>query len=90
MLNIIKRNAIRHYGMKGGVPVWNPSLGAYFILRRIIRINAYDDVPSFRFDTPTPVDAARMVKASKRKPQPFAFCRMILGNLNSYHHEARA
>ena len=32
---LIARNAIRHYAAKAGIPVWNPSLGAYYVLRLV-------------------------------------------------------
>jgi hypothetical protein len=32
---MIARNARKHYSAKAGIPVWNPSLAAYYVLRLV-------------------------------------------------------
>jgi hypothetical protein len=57
---MIARNARRHYAMKGGVPVWNPSLAAFYVLIPLgFRMLAFFPAKGF--------DWARVAKAGKRK-----------------------
>lgn len=59
--SLIRRNAIKHYQMKGGVPVWNPSLAQYFVLKR----TALFGILTFR--KAYAGDWAKLATAGKRK-----------------------
>jgi len=54
----IARNARKHYAMRGGVPVWNPSLAKYFILSLV------GGAPKFR--SPSVHDYNRIARASRK------------------------
>lgn len=62
-LTMIAHNARRHYAMAGGVPVWNPSLAKFFILR-MVDCKGFGTLPFF-FE-PTADDAKRIARAQGR------------------------